>query len=609
MAENSDSTNPREWTLFQMLVRIIQRRAVSPEEAEEFYYSPENRKIVAWASDVLAATLHYIIYETVEGLPIGAVHVLRGSRYEDLATLLSRQSLGSIYAAAEILELKQIIMRSVIKFDPRWGNWIPWPVPPPALTTRAEALPLEPASALELASESTPETESALESAPELESAPASTSADAPESPDHGTEESRPRDAQPLEPDLIDASTPTLVSATQATPAPTQPPESAVAQQAEPISSSEVEPEEPRAPNGPGPVDAPPPTTPASSYGYAAGTRRVFETPTSAPSQSGTPGGEAEELPPRDAQPPQPAPIPMVFLLYDQMVIWIALRRVVSPEEAERLVTSPEMAPKIERAKKELDRVWRAELGRALAKYDEFVRVLVEEGRIPPALSEDDDIFRILGLEGRTYSTTRWVDLCRTGRLPADDVGLNDVTWDHIPRDHIAGVLEGFKRKWPANSADVPATGKNVESPTTLPAENSGTVPPAAPGMTPTLDAPASETPPAPEQPSAHGQPEGVHEDALSSDTQSNESADAAPGSRTQKGRHQQSFWPEVENYIFDVLTRRGLPSPDKPKLPNQAALEDLVADFLQNNQWDAVESTIRAHVVGMLEYFERRGR
>jgi hypothetical protein len=77
---------------------------------------------------------------------------------------------------------------------------------------------------------------------------------------------------------------------------------------------------------------------------------------------------------------------------------------------------------------------------------------------------------------------------------------------------------------------------------------------------------------------------------------------DPMPG--TKRGRRQYDFWPAVENHIFDLLTHHGRPSPDDPDLPNLKALEERVAVFLQRNGWDASESTIRAHVAGMLEYW-----
>jgi hypothetical protein len=226
-----------------------------------------------------------------------------------------------------------------------------------------------------------------------------------------------------------------------------------------------------------------------------------------APAQSDlTPGHGAEGLQPRDVQPPEPAPIPVVLLSYDQMLVQIAERRTVSQQDAEEIVNSPGMASKIARAMKELDRVWRAELGRAKAKYKKYELAVVEERRILPALlSDDDDVFRILGLEGRTYSTTWWIRLWRKRSLPAEDVGPNDVTWDHI-----AGVLEGFKRKWPVGAADVTAATERAESPTTSPTESGKTI------------LPPEESPPPDEQPRPPDQLEddpnrtaaAIHEDA-----------------------------------------------------------------------------------------------
>jgi hypothetical protein len=82
-----------------------------------------------------------------------------------------------------------------------------------------------------------------------------------------------------------------------------------------------------------------------------------------------------------------------------------------------------------------------------------------------------------------------------------------------------------------------------------------------------------------------------------------------APPSGAKRGPHQKDFWPEVENYIFDQLVEHGPPSSDDPDLSDQAALERLAANFMQDNGWEAAESTIREHVVGMLEFWGTLGR
>jgi hypothetical protein len=84
---------------------------------------------------------------------------------------------------------------------------------------------------------------------------------------------------------------------------------------------------------------------------------------------------------------------------------------------------------------------------------------------------------------------------------------------------------------------------------------------------------------------------------------------ESAPGTKSKRGRHQYDFWPEVENYIFELLVEHGPPSLDDPQLPNQKALEERVSNFMQQRGWDAAESTVREHVVGMLEYRGKLGR
>ena len=82
-----------------------------------------------------------------------------------------------------------------------------------------------------------------------------------------------------------------------------------------------------------------------------------------------------------------------------------------------------------------------------------------------------------------------------------------------------------------------------------------------------------------------------------------------SPPSGAKRGPRQKDFWPRVENYIFDLLVKHGPPSPDDPDLPDQQALEELVANFMQTKGWDAAESTIRKHVADMLEYWGTLGR
>jgi hypothetical protein len=63
-----------------------------------------------------------------------------------------------------------------------------------------------------------------------------------------------------------------------------------------------------------------------------------------------------------------------------------------------------------------------------------------------------------------------------------------------------------------------------------------------------------------------------------------------APGGK----RDLVKFWPEVENYIFDLIVEHGPPSPDDPQLPNQMALEELVAVFMQQRGWSAAPGKVR---------------
>jgi hypothetical protein len=115
--------------------------------------------------------------------------------------------------------------------------------------------------------------------------------------------------------------------------------------------------------------------------------------------------------------------------------------------------------------------------------------------------------------------------------------------------------------------------------------------------------------PPVPTTPfPAVGAP-GADESTATEESAGGETTPAVAESGIKRGRRQYGFWPEVEDFIFDLLVHHGSPSPDDPELPNQQALEVRVATFMQQNGWDAAESTIREHVVGMLEHWGKLGR
>jgi hypothetical protein len=68
------------------------------------------------------------------------------------------------------------------------------------------------------------------------------------------------------------------------------------------------------------------------------------------------------------------------------------------------------------------------------------------------------------------------------------------------------------------------------------------------------------------------------------------------------RGAKPKSFWPDVKKRVFEMLDYYGPPSSDDPELPNQAAVERRVADFLQERGVTAAESTLRTHVSTYIE-------
>jgi hypothetical protein len=84
--------------------------------------------------------------------------------------------------------------------------------------------------------------------------------------------------------------------------------------------------------------------------------------------------------------------------------------------------------------------------------------------------------------------------------------------------------------------------------------------------------------------------------------------SETPPKRGTKRGRPPHEFWPWVENYIFGLLDRHGLPGFDNRRLPTQAALEELAKEFMQQEGWDAADSKVRQRVAGMIKYFGKRG-
>ena len=176
MAKNQDITGPPWWTLAQMLVWILQRLEIPPQDAEQF--CTLNPKIIEVALNVLIRALFDAIYGAVEGLPVVAARVLCGHRYEDLAVFFQLPpSLAPGSLDVQMNEMRRLIGEPGVEFNPIWGKRT-WPVRAPA----AQTVPTP-----------TRPTESAV--ADKAESIPSSAI---------GSEESQP----PNKPDSVDAPTP-----------------------------------------------------------------------------------------------------------------------------------------------------------------------------------------------------------------------------------------------------------------------------------------------------------------------------------------------------------------------------------------------------------------
>jgi hypothetical protein len=128
MADNQDSTSPPWWTLARMLVWILLQVDLPPQDAAQFC-SELNPKTIEVALNALVGALFNALYGAVEGMPIVAARIRRGSRYEDLADFFqSPPSLESGALDALRNELRQFIRQQPdIQFNPTWGRWT-WPV-------------------------------------------------------------------------------------------------------------------------------------------------------------------------------------------------------------------------------------------------------------------------------------------------------------------------------------------------------------------------------------------------------------------------------------------------------------------------------------------------
>src|SRR5262249_41760419 len=144
-------SSPPWWTLAQMLVWILQPVVLPPQDAAQ-YCDELTPKTIEGALNALTRALFDAIYGAVEGMPIVAARIWRGSRYEDLATLF--QPLPSLEPGASdslMYALRQLIRQPDVEFNPVWGKRT-WPA-------RVSAAPTQPTESAEPISAAEPGSE------------------------------------------------------------------------------------------------------------------------------------------------------------------------------------------------------------------------------------------------------------------------------------------------------------------------------------------------------------------------------------------------------------------------------------------------------------------
>jgi hypothetical protein len=137
MAKRLDSTSPLWWTLAQILIWILQRLEIPPQDAEQF--CTLNPKIIEMALNVLIRALFDATYGAVEGLPVVAAHIRCGSHYKNLAAVFPLPPSPTPGVVDALMhDFRQFIRQSDVEFNPVWGKRM-WPARVPAATQPTES--------------------------------------------------------------------------------------------------------------------------------------------------------------------------------------------------------------------------------------------------------------------------------------------------------------------------------------------------------------------------------------------------------------------------------------------------------------------------------------
>jgi hypothetical protein len=125
MAQAGDlnTTNPRGWSLTQLLVWIVLRREKSPHEAEQIAHSPEIAAKIEEAFNELVGELWKTVLRLPEGVPIDKFRIRCGHRWVDFVTLIQIPPSSPPGALSVIMhELRELIGKPGGEFYPIWAK-------------------------------------------------------------------------------------------------------------------------------------------------------------------------------------------------------------------------------------------------------------------------------------------------------------------------------------------------------------------------------------------------------------------------------------------------------------------------------------------------------
>jgi hypothetical protein len=153
MAEDPSSTNPRWWSLAQMLVWIVLRIEMPPRDAEQIANSPEMNPEIEEAWNALKREFWKSVLGVPKGIPIDKFRILCGRRYADLLTLFHVPSAepGALSTAMDLFE------RDVRWQDVEYNSvWLKRTFPGPAAAESEETPVTEPPPVSAADEETTP---------------------------------------------------------------------------------------------------------------------------------------------------------------------------------------------------------------------------------------------------------------------------------------------------------------------------------------------------------------------------------------------------------------------------------------------------------------------